>query len=272
MSSNGPLIDAGCLAEERQRDRLRVHSRVLHVRRVVGHLRDHPARRGYRRDQRQAVDGHGVATVGRGVDGGAVGQQFAGGGGGGLDSGCAGGGLDPPGVGGAENGNGHVLATFRRPRRRVRVNSLLSRSALTTESASWGRALGVDAKEVLGHRGSPLGEARGGERCPAGLQSVVEHVAVGEVLDEEAVRIAPVVEDLAALDVAADAPGPEIAALREVFAACGERIEVADLIGGVHVAVWQARARAPGCGGRRAWSPRSQRMKLITGPRARWPG
>ena len=41
------------------------------------------------------------------------------------------GGLDPPGVGGAENGRGHELATFSRPRRRVRSNSLSSRSALT---------------------------------------------------------------------------------------------------------------------------------------------
>ena len=45
------------------------------------------------------------------------------------------------------------------------------------------------------------------QRRPARLQRVVEHVAVGEVLDQErTIRVAPVVEDLAALDVAADAP------------------------------------------------------------------
>ena len=117
---------------------------------------------------------------------------------------------------------------------------------MTTERASWRQRAGVDAEEVLGHRRAPLGQAGRGERRPAGLQGVVEHVAVGEVLDEEAVGIPPVVEDLAALDVAADAPGPEIAVLGEVFAACGERIEVAHLIGGMHVAVGRSQREREG--------------------------
>src|ERR1700736_908690 len=96
---------------------------------------------------------------------------------------------------------------------------------------------GADTEEVLRHRWSPLGEPRRGERSPAGLEGAVEHVAVGEMLNQEAVGIAPVVEELAALNVAADAPGPEIATLPEVFAAGGQGVEVADLICRMHVAV-----------------------------------
>ena len=59
----------------------------------------------------------------------------------------------------------------------------------------------------------------------------------GEMLDEEAVRIAPVVEQLAALDVAADTPGAEIPAVFEVFAARGERVQVAHLVCRVHVSI-----------------------------------
>ena len=105
---------------------------------------------------------------------------------------------------------------------------------------------GVDAEKVLGDRRAPLGQAGSGERCPAGFEGVVEHVAVGEVLDQEAVGIAPVVENLAALDVTADAPGPEIATLCEVFTACGERIEVAHLVGGVHIAVGRSQREREG--------------------------
>ena len=46
------------------------------------------------------------------------------------------GGLDPPGVGGAEDGNGHDVGTFRRPRRRVRSNSLSSRSAVSIDRSA----------------------------------------------------------------------------------------------------------------------------------------
>jgi hypothetical protein len=46
------------------------------------------------------------------------------------------------------------------------------------------------------------------------LEAVVEHVAVGEVLDEDPVRIGPIVEDLAAEGVATDAPRPVIALLQ----------------------------------------------------------
>ena len=35
---------------------------------------------------------------------------------------------------------------------------------------------------------------------------------------------------------------------------------------------WPGRAPSPGCGGRSGSAPRSQRMKLIVGPRSRWPG
>src|SRR4029078_8261328 len=72
-------------------------------------------------------------------------------------------------------------------------------------------------------------------RGPTGLQGVVEHVAVGVVLDQETVRVTPVVEDLAAFDVAADAPRAEIALCAQVFAAGGQRVEVCDLVGGVHI-------------------------------------
>src|SRR6476646_790079 len=68
------------------------------------------------------------------------------------------------------------------------------------------RGFWADAEESLAGGRSPLGQPRGGELRPAVLQGGVEHVAVTEVLDHEAVGIAPVVEDLAALDVAADAP------------------------------------------------------------------
>src|SRR5699024_6943932 len=74
-------------------------------------------------------------------------------------------------------------------------------------------------------------------RSPAGLKGGVEQVAVGVVLDEEAVWIAPVVEDLTALDVAADTPRPSITPIQQELAARGDRVEVADLERRVHVAV-----------------------------------
>ena len=59
-----------------------------------------------------------------------------------------------------------------------------------------------------------------------GSRDAVEQVAVTEVFDEEAVGVAPVVEDLAALDVAADAPRSVVSALEEVLTARGEGVEV----------------------------------------------
>src|SRR5829696_6638761 len=100
-----------------------------------------------------------------------------------------------------------------------------------------GKRPGADAEEVLGDRRAPLGEAAGRERRPAGLERFVEHVAVGEMLDEEAVRITPVVEQLAALDVPPDSPGAEIPAVSEVFAARGDGVEIADLVRRVHVSI-----------------------------------
>src|SRR6185312_11107287 len=69
------------------------------------------------------------ARGGRG-DGVPVGQQLGGGGGGGGgDLGGAGGGLHVPGLGGAQDGSAHDVATFSRPRRRSRSNSVSSRRA-----------------------------------------------------------------------------------------------------------------------------------------------
>ena len=51
---------------------------------------------------------------------------------------------------------------------------------------------GAGAQEVAGGRWAPLGQTGGGEGRPAWFDGVVEHVAVGEVFDEEAVRVAPV--------------------------------------------------------------------------------
>jgi hypothetical protein len=99
---------------------------------------------------------------------------------------------------------------------------------------------GIDPEEVLARRRAPLGKARSGERCPSGLDGVVEHVTVGEVLHQEAVRVTPVVEQLAALDVAADTPGAEVPLILEVLPTGGQGVEVAHLIGGVHVAVRRA--------------------------------
>src|SRR5664279_3196644 len=76
-----------------------------------------------------------------------------------------------------------------------------------------GLRAGLDAEEVLGGRRPPLRQAGGRKRCPARLEGVVEQVPVAVVLDHEPVRVAPVVEDLAALDVPADAPGVSVLSL-----------------------------------------------------------
>ena len=65
---------AGRFAEERQRDGVGVHAGVFDVGGEVGHLRHHPARRGDRGHQGKAVDRDGIGAVGRGVDGGPVGE------------------------------------------------------------------------------------------------------------------------------------------------------------------------------------------------------
>jgi hypothetical protein len=75
--------------------------------------------------------------------------------------------------------------------RRLISISLSSQSAPIIEIASWRS------------RRSPLGQPRTGERCPPRLQSGIEHVAAGEVLDQETVGVAPEVEQRAALNVAA---------------------------------------------------------------------
>ena len=134
-------------------------------------------------------------------------------------------------------------------------NSLSSRSALSIERSfvASGFRVGAPRKSLVAggpHWARP--EAVNGAQPGSSVLSNMSPSA--EVLDEESVRIAPVVEDLAALDVSADAPGPEIAALAEVFAAGGQRVEIADLIRGVHVAVRPGPAPSPACGGRRAWS------------------
>src|SRR5690349_13964384 len=95
----------------------------------------------------------------------------------------------------------------------------------------------VGAEEVPARRGSPLGQSGCGERCPSRFERVVEQVAVGEVLEQVPVGVAPVVEDLAALNMSADSPGAEIATLAQVFAAGGQGVKVTDLIRRVDVAV-----------------------------------
>ncbi len=142
---------------------------------------------------------------------------------------------------------GQELATLSMPRRLVRSNSLSPRSALIIERSSHeGFAAGCDAQEVLGDGGSPLGEPRRGEGSPTRLERAVEHVAVAEVLDQKTVGIAPVVEDLAALDVAADSPGAVIAEVGEVAAAGGHRVDVADLVGRMDVTVGRAQRHCQG--------------------------
>ncbi len=75
-----------------------------------------------------------------------------------------------------------------------------------------------------------------------------------EVLDEEPVGVTPVVEDLAALDVPSDPPGPLVALLAQVLPAGGQRVQVGDLVGRVHVPVGRAEGHRERVvvGGRRA--------------------
>ena len=145
-------------------------------------------------------------------------------------------------------GEGQELATLNSPRRAARSNSLSLCRKASSHQGKFGRGFArrSDAQEVLAGRGSPLLQPGGSHRRPARLQGVVEHVAVGEVLDQETIRVAPVVEDLAALDVAADAPRAVIPLLAQVFAARGKRVEVADLIGRMHVATDRAQSHRKG--------------------------
>src|SRR6202022_246175 len=103
-----------------------------------------------------------------------------------------------------------------------------------------------DPEEVFGDGWSPLGESRSGEGSPTRLERAVEHVTVTEVLNQETVGIAPVVEDLAALDVAADSPGAVISEVGEVAAAGGHRVEIADLGGRMDVTVGRAQGDRQG--------------------------
>ena len=66
------------------------------------------------------------------------------------------------------------------------------------------------------------------------------------MLDHQLVRVAPVVEELAALDVPADAPTALVAALGEVLPADGDRVEVGDLVGGVDVTGARAQVHREG--------------------------
>src|SRR4029450_6301661 len=88
----------------------------------------------------------------------------------------------------------------------------------------------LSGKEIRRHRGSPLLEFVEAEGSGAHGRAVVDEVAVGPVLDLVAERIAPVVEDLAALDVAADAPRMLVAARLQVLAALDDVVEINDLV------------------------------------------
>ena len=103
------------------------------------------------------------------------------------------------------------------PRRLVRSNSLSPRSALIIERSSHrdSRPGAMPRKSLV--TGGPHWESPDAVRGPTRLERAVEHVAVAEVLDQETVRVPPVVEDLAALDVAADAPGAVVAEVGEVL-------------------------------------------------------
>ena len=209
----------------------------------VRHLRDHPAGRGDRGDQREACRPGTVSSLaaaaaiaGRSASSSAVVVAAV------SIRGGAGGGEHPPGVGGAEDGDAHERGHFQQAAEAVEVELVVLRAARSTMARSSASAspAGLDAEEVLGGGRPPLGQTGGGHRRPARLERAVEQVAVAEVLDQEAVRVAPVVEDLAALDVPADAPRPPVAPLAQVLAAGGQRVEVGDLVGRVHVAVGRA--------------------------------
>ena len=240
------------LAEERQRDGRRVEPGIRGVGAVVGHLCDDAARRGDRGEQRQLLHGDRlVAGVG---DRAAVGEQLGGGGRRGRDPGGTGGLEDPPGVGGAHDRGAHELATFSRPRRRRDVELVVLAQRAGDGPQLLGEVAGALLEEVRGRRRPPLGEVARRHRRPAGLEGRVEVVAVGVVLDQEAVGVAPVVEDLAALDVAADAPASagsraRAGTRRPRRARRGRRPGRPSARSG-----WRGPAPSPACGGRPAWS------------------
>lgn len=92
-----------------------------------------------------------------------------------------------------------------------------------------GATEGVLLQELLWDLGAPDGEAlvAGGAVAHGGV--LVDEVAVGVVLDHEAVDVPPVVEDLAAEDVAADAPDGLVLFLGEPLVAQRLRVEVVHL-------------------------------------------
>ena len=132
------------LAEEGQGDGVRVETRVLDVAGEVGHLRHHPTGGRHRGHQVEGGRVDGLLARPSGLDLLGRGEQLTGGRGVGVDPRGAAGGADPPGVGGTKDGDAHELVTFRRPRRRVRSNSLSSRSerAIDTSSCNASRVPG----------------------------------------------------------------------------------------------------------------------------------
>src|SRR6185437_16151503 len=104
----------------------------------------------------------------------------------------------------------------------------------------------IGAEEIFGDRRSPLRQPGCGERRPSGFQRAIEHVAVAEVLDHEAVGITPIVEYLTALDVPTDSPRALVTKVFQVLAAGRESIEVAYLIRRVHIPVHRAQGECDG--------------------------
>src|SRR5260370_37517022 len=91
----------------------------------------------------------------------------------------------------------------------------------------------ISIQEISRQRRTPDREVfrRGGKILR--LLRRIEEIAVGVVLDRVAEGILPVVEDLAADDVAADAPEVPPALRREPFVAERLIVEIVDLEGGV---------------------------------------
>ena len=81
--------------------------------------------------------------------------------------GGAGGSADPPARRRAQDGDAHELVTFRRPRRRVRSNSLFRAASESLRPARATRLVPGETQEVLGDLRSPLGQP-GRRRRPAG--------------------------------------------------------------------------------------------------------
>ena len=125
------------------------------------------------------------------------------------------------------------------------IELLSCRNAVSMAASSWRAVRAVTPRKSL-VTGGPTGPARGGERGPSGLQRVVEHVPVGEVFDQEAIRITPIVEDLAALNVASDAPGSDIASCPEVFAAGGQCVRSQTWYAGVDVTIGRPQCQGQG--------------------------